>query len=231
MRESEPLMLDLLHMAQRAKGQGHPDGDKGSSMEAQIERWKVLELSGYFRESFGNRTRIDYGTGHEASFAAWMFCLARLEIVPQSNFMFLVARLFPAYLSLMRDVQRQYKLEPAGSHGVWGLDDYQFLPFLWGAAQLIDHEMIKPKSIHNKEIVEFYAKDYMYLDCIKFINDVKTGPFGEHSPMLNDISAVPQWAKVNSGLIKMYDDEVLGKFVVIQHFLFGKCLPFESPEK
>lgn len=42
-----------------------------------------------------------------------------------------------SYLSVMRKLQRTYRMEPAGSQGVWGLDDFQFLPFIWGSSQFI----------------------------------------------------------------------------------------------
>jgi hypothetical protein len=32
----------------------------------------IIELSAYLDDSFGNRVRIDYGTGHETSFIVWM---------------------------------------------------------------------------------------------------------------------------------------------------------------
>lgn len=32
----------------------------------------IVELSAYLNECFGNRVRIDYGTGHETSFVVWM---------------------------------------------------------------------------------------------------------------------------------------------------------------
>lgn len=40
------------------------------------------------------------------------------------------------------------------------------------------HKYIKPKSIHDTDIVDEYAKHYMYLACIKFINSVRQGTHG-----------------------------------------------------
>jgi serine/threonine-protein phosphatase 2A activator len=85
----------------------------------------AAEVTPYWCDSFGNATRIDYGTGHETNFCALLYCLARLGAVGAEDRQALVARVFAAYLELMRKVQTTYWLEPAGSHGVWGLDDYQ----------------------------------------------------------------------------------------------------------
>lgn len=52
----------------------------------------------------------------------------------------------------------------------------QFLPFVWGSAQLVNHPLIRPKSINNEELLGMYGDDYMYLACIKFVKAVSVGP-------------------------------------------------------
>ncbi|CAG5131303.1 unnamed protein product [Candidula unifasciata] len=187
----------------------------------------VPELIVYLIESVGNDTRIDYGTGHELAFVAFLCCLCKLGVLREEDYVAVVLKLFERYLYLMRKLQLTYRMEPAGSHGVWSLDDYQFLPFLWGSSQLMDHPKIKPKSFINEDIYNGFYKDYIFLSAIKFINQVKTGPFAEHSNQLWGISAVPNWAKVNAGLLKMYRAEVLAKFPIIQHFMFGSLLTLD----
>ncbi|KAL6317558.1 hypothetical protein AAG906_030311 [Vitis piasezkii] len=190
-------------------------------------RSATVELVPYFADSFGNSSRIDYGTGHETNFAAWLYCLARLGLLKEEDYQALVSRVFVKYLELMRKLQFVYCLEPAGSHGVWGLDDYHFLPFIFGSSQLIDHKYMKPKSIHNQDILDNFSKEYMYISCIAFVKQVKKGLFAEHSPLLDDISGVPNWNKVNSGMLKMYKAEVLEKVPIMQHFLFGWLIKWD----
>jgi hypothetical protein len=67
-----------------------------------------------------------------------------------------------------------------------------------------DHPTLSPKSILDRALVEANAGEYLYMAAIQFIQRVKSGAFMEHSPILFDITAVPNWAKVNFGLHKMY---------------------------
>ena len=157
----------------------------------------IKELRAYLLESFGSNERIDYGTGHELNFFVFLYCMCKIGVYGVADYKCLINKVFQRYLEIMRRLQTYYFLEPAGSHGVWGLDDYQHLAFLFGASQLIDNlDGYDPNSIHDDRALA--DKDnYMYFGCIAFIKQVKKGvPFYESSPMLNDISAVPHWDKV-----------------------------------
>jgi len=99
-----------------------------------------LELLTYFYDGLGSGSRLDYGTGHELSFLAFLYVAQKLNFWDASSpedESFVILVILRAYLNLTRLLQQTYRLEPAGSHGVWGLDDHHFLPYVFGASQLI----------------------------------------------------------------------------------------------
>jgi len=189
----------------------------------------VAELIPYLLDSFGNKTRIDYGTGHEMAFVMLLCALFKIGVLTEADKVAVGLKVFSQYMDLVRELQTVYRMEPAGSMGVWNLDDYQFVSFIWGAAQLsTDKERIKPKSISDPDMAEMLSKDNHFFACLSYINKVKTGPFHEHSNQLWNISGVPLWSKVYTGLVKMYRAEVLCKFPVIQHVQFGSVFTLEE---
>jgi serine/threonine-protein phosphatase 2A activator len=95
------------------------------------------ELFNHFSHCFGNETRIDYGTGHELEFLAYLTILSGNYEIGDGEMMKIWKRskdgdelwecvvVFRKYIEVCRRLQKVYNLEPAGSKGVYGLDDHQ----------------------------------------------------------------------------------------------------------
>ncbi|KAI0899237.1 Phosphotyrosyl phosphatase activator [Annulohypoxylon nitens] len=218
---------------------GEPGGGQATAVD---------ELTAYLLGGFGSAQRLDYGTGHELSFLAFLGCLWKLGAFQDGNpggdiERSIILGVFEPYLRVVRRLILTYTLEPAGSHGVWGLDDHSFQPYIYGSAQLtraitdsdpmpIEGSLFrapKPAQVVKAEYVEQERKRNLYFSAIGFINDVKKGPFWEHSPILFDISGIKDgWGKINKGMIKMFNAEVLSKFPVVQHFPFGSLFSWEQ---
>ena len=78
----------------------------------------IVELSPYLENSFGDGTRIDYGSGHELAFIAFLSCLDLIGFIQPTDYQAIVTRVFTKYLEMVRKLQTVYNLEPAGSHGM-----------------------------------------------------------------------------------------------------------------
>ncbi|KAH9254796.1 hypothetical protein BASA81_007216 [Batrachochytrium salamandrivorans] len=119
----------------------------------------TIEVAKYLTISFGDGTRIDYGSGHELSFVSWMCSLELLDVFGQSDYQALVTRV------------------------------------------LSDHPRIKPNRLCRIDVVSNFSKEYPLPGMTSSTyTQVKKGPFHEHSPILYDISGVPLWSKVNTGM-------------------------------
>jgi hypothetical protein len=229
-QEEEDYDAAILKIASEHGRQAAAATTTASPVDEMTDPATVTEICAYLHDAFGHAVRLDYGTGHESSFQITLFALFKCGVFGNSaaapptkrRLKAATISLWNAYLTVTRGLQRDYRLEPAGSHGVWGLDDYHCLVFYYGAQQLVPKDGVPSDiyQIHNND------NDMMYYSCIDFIRELKSkAPFAETSPMLHDISYLKGWPKVASGLLKLYQGEVLSKRPVVQHWVFGPLFP------
>ncbi|KAI5169244.1 serine/threonine-protein phosphatase 2A activator [Pancytospora epiphaga] len=160
-----------------------------------------LETSNpYLRESFGNSIRMDYGTGHELNYLCYLYTqYAQNQLEIDS-----VSVLLNRYFRLVRRYIKKFNIEAAGARGCWSVDDYQFLPYLFGSAE----NFRDTRKIMEIQEGMFYEAWFNHGDMGIVANICKLS-----------------WPEINIGLFKMYDEEVLGKHVVTQHFIYSDFLP------
>ncbi|KAG0419937.1 Serine/threonine-protein phosphatase 2A activator [Dictyocoela roeselum] len=192
-----------------------------------VESLSIGDGQAYLSMSFGNPVRIDYGTGHELNFLCFVFCMREMGEIKNNE----VFNTLCEYFSVVRIIISKFNLEPAGSHGPWGLDDYQVLPFLFGSAEIV-RDIKKIGMMANGKVFEELVDgelgcSYEYGRTLKFVESQKckfnkTG-FDKHSPFIWELHKQP-WESVNKSLYDLFVEDVLAKAVVTQHFIFTKYL-------
>ncbi|KAI4291678.1 serine/threonine-protein phosphatase 2A activator [Pancytospora philotis] len=159
----------------------------------------------YLSESFGNSIRMDYGTGHELNFLCYLYVRHRRGLLAINE----VFAVLTEYFRTIRAYIKKFNIEAAGARGCWSVDDYQLLPFLFGSSENFD----TPLRIEDCGHGVFY--------------EAWAGKDGRG--MLAKVCELG-WPEINVGMLRMYDKEVLGKFVVTQHFIYSEYLPSDSAQ-
>ncbi|OIR57982.1 MAG: serine/threonine-protein phosphatase 2A activator [Amphiamblys sp. WSBS2006] len=189
-------------------------------MERVDARLDKEELRKYVWYSLGDPKRLDYGSGHELCF--FLFLVAK-SFLDSGRVLFLpVFVLFCGYIGIAQRVQTKFRLEPAGSKGVWGFDDYQFLSFYFGASQMVGRdEFSPPRMCFDQTMVEQHKGQFLYMASVSFVLSNKGPDFRRHSPCLFQETKNPDWSIVRENIFQLFLEGVLAKHQAIHHIEFG----------
>ncbi|XP_017110250.2 serine/threonine-protein phosphatase 2A activator [Drosophila bipectinata] len=188
----------------------------------------VNELGFYLSASFGNSTKIEYGPSHELNFLFFVCSLFQAHILSkQEDLAASGLVLFDRYLKLVRRLQVTYSMAPPPNHGPYSLDKFQFLPFVWGAAQLCYDAPFSPRKMLDEDIVALHKGSYLLIDCVAHIMMTNIGSFACHSSQLWCLASLSQWTDIYRGLVFRYTEDIVVDFELIQPMRFGTLMPFD----
>ncbi|EDX11770.1 serine/threonine-protein phosphatase 2A activator [Drosophila simulans] len=189
----------------------------------------VNELGVYLSGSFGSSAKIEYGTGHELSFLFFMCALFKAEILDKEEDLAASALvLFDRYLQFVRRLQVTYSVNSSNWHGGYSLDKFQFVPFIWGFAQLCHEAPFSPKKMLDEDTVAKYRGAYMLIDCVGHMATTNIGTFARHSSQLWSLAALSSWTKIHRSLMFMYMEDILMDVDNLNALRFGELMSFEE---
>ncbi|XP_017082210.1 serine/threonine-protein phosphatase 2A activator [Drosophila eugracilis] len=189
----------------------------------------VNELGWYLSSSFGSSTKIEYGTGNELNFLFFICSLFKAEILTREEDLAASALvLFDRYLKFVRRLQVTYSVVSSNWNGGYSLDKFQFVPFIWGVAQLCYEAPFSPQKMLDEDTIAKYRKNYLLIDCVGHMANTYIGTFARHSSQLWCLAALSSWTKIHRGLMFMFTDDILLEFDILSALRFGELMPFEE---
>lgn len=216
----------------------------------------IPELAFHLRSSFGSPARLDYGTGHELSFLAFLLILRLVGAFTAEDEPALARETFAIYLDVMKQVHKTFRLEAAGKMGIWGMDENHHLVYHWEASQTRSESPsgsarslslsrgsaccqgqvweraltlnTPTPAVHpSKRPALLVAPPGAAGISYLFLSSL-LHLHGDPVPATSSADASPD--KSFEGLLRLYKHEVLDRLPVVQHFRFGPVLRWALPE-
>ncbi|KAH8243225.1 hypothetical protein KR032_005640, partial [Drosophila birchii] len=185
----------------------------------------VHELGEYLRRSFGNATTLEFGPGNELMFLFFLCGLFRANILRGRDTVAAALMLFYRYIHLVRRLIAVFDL-PIASNPRCAIEDYFFVPYIWGAAQLCLKPPFSPRQCDQPKEIESYRQDYMMVNLIENLPQ-KCGPLSNHAFQLWCILSVPTWPDVYRGLERCYINHILASIHTVESAIFWELMSFD----
>ncbi|KAH8265262.1 hypothetical protein KR038_002710, partial [Drosophila bunnanda] len=186
----------------------------------------IHELGEYLRRSFGNATTLDFGPGNELMFLFFLCGLFRANILQGRDTVAAALMLSYRYIQLVRRLIAVYDLLRT-SNPRCAIEDYFFVPYLWGAAQLCLNAPFSPPQCDQPKDIECLRQDYIMVNLIENLPE-KSGPLSHHAFQLWCILSVPTWPEVYRGLERCFLNHILASFHTVEHAVFWELMSFDA---
>ncbi|XP_017128162.1 serine/threonine-protein phosphatase 2A activator [Drosophila elegans] len=187
----------------------------------------INELGQYLRRSFGNAKSMDFGPANELMFLFFLCGLFRAGILLAKDTLAAALMLFNRYAHLVRRMVAIYGLQTA-KDPVCTIDDFIFIPYLWGAAQLSLEAPFSPLQCEQAKVLESQKQDYMIVEVVDYL--LRNGGGGQLSQVafqLWSILSIPTWAQVYMGFERNVIDNLLCSLHTMEHAIFGELMSFD----
>lgn len=135
----------------------------------------------------------------------------------------------------------RYRLEPSDEYGDAGLDDYRYVGFLWGSAQLAAADDDGGSANGPAAVIADGRGDGgLFSRCVAAAyrraadparalpGRPRPAPVWRHSYQLWNLSACARWSRVNELLMAAFRAQVLDRFRVARRLAFGELLRFAA---
>lgn len=187
----------------------------------------IGELSEYFFRSFGDTISSPlplpaYSVVHELHFLAWTFCLSKIGIINDGDYIPLVSIVFVKYFHIIKKIMTTFKVQHGdGDDDSYPYPAYPHLPFLWGSSSLIGNDQVKPATLQEDD----YDKD-KYLFFSSAADAKARGAEAVLNSMIKLGLDTITWQEVNESIFKDYTENIMGDMSIMNHFLTGSIIHF-----